>query len=106
MEYLEMFICSNSNTICTGLLVAKVFLYSVQTLKVNLSVLTTESETGAERGDRTQDEEERDPQATVTRVQDSLNDIIALCQRSSQNLDQQQREVVCVCLCVWGGGGE
>uniref|UniRef100_A0A3Q1HLR0 RING-type domain-containing protein n=1 Tax=Anabas testudineus TaxID=64144 RepID=A0A3Q1HLR0_ANATE len=43
--------------------------------------------------DRREDEE-RGHRSTLTRVQDSLNNIIALCHRSSQNLDLQQREVL------------
>uniref|UniRef100_A0A8C3AH36 VPS8 subunit of CORVET complex n=1 Tax=Cyclopterus lumpus TaxID=8103 RepID=A0A8C3AH36_CYCLU len=60
------------------------------------------------------DEEERESDSTLTRVKDSLNDIIVLGHRNSDSLYQQQREVchlkpyvlkllircVCVCVCV------
>lgn len=90
----EVLKCSKSNIN----LLLRIF-YSVQTLKENLSVLATESETGPKAVDRREDEE-RGHRSTLTRVQDSLNNIIALCHRSSQNLDLQQREVVCICMCV------
>ncbi|KAF0027657.1 hypothetical protein F2P81_020398 [Scophthalmus maximus] len=57
---------------------------AIQTLKENLRLLTAESDAGDERGD----------DSTLTRVKRSLNDIIALCHRSSHNLVQQQREVL------------
>uniref|UniRef100_A0A7N6BH30 RING-type domain-containing protein n=1 Tax=Anabas testudineus TaxID=64144 RepID=A0A7N6BH30_ANATE len=69
------------------------FMVLLETLKENLSVLATESETGPKAVDRREDEE-RGHRSTLTRVQDSLNNIIALCHRSSQNLDLQQREVL------------
>ncbi|XP_039994817.1 vacuolar protein sorting-associated protein 8 homolog isoform X2 [Xiphias gladius] len=66
----------------------------LETLKGKLCLLTTESDTGVEGGDGRQDEEERHSESTLTRVTDSLNDIIALCHRSSHNLYQQEREVL------------
>ncbi|XP_035462153.2 vacuolar protein sorting-associated protein 8 homolog isoform X2 [Scophthalmus maximus] len=56
----------------------------LETLMENLRLLTAESDAGDERGD----------DSTLTRVKRSLNDIIALCHRSSHNLVQQQREVL------------
>nr|XP_046257105.1 vacuolar protein sorting-associated protein 8 homolog isoform X3 [Scatophagus argus] len=66
----------------------------LETLKENLNLLTAESDRGVEEGDVRHDEEERDSESTLTRVKDSLNDIIALCHQSSQNLNQQQREAL------------
>ncbi|XP_037637793.1 vacuolar protein sorting-associated protein 8 homolog isoform X2 [Sebastes umbrosus] len=70
------------------------FAVLLETLKEKLSLLTAESEGGVEGGDGRRIKEERDGESTLTRVQDSLNDIIVLCQRSSDNLYQQQREVL------------
>ncbi|XP_010792421.1 chromodomain-helicase-DNA-binding protein 1-like [Notothenia coriiceps] len=64
------------------------FAVLLETLKEKLSVLTAESERADEGG------EERDRDHTLSRVKESLNDIIELCHRSSDNLDQQQREVL------------
>ncbi|XP_070696841.1 vacuolar protein sorting-associated protein 8 homolog isoform X3 [Pempheris klunzingeri] len=66
------------------------FAVLLETLKEKLGLLTAES--GREDGRR--DEEERENESTLTRVKDSLNDIIVLCHQSSQNLYQQQREVL------------
>ncbi|XP_042358575.1 vacuolar protein sorting-associated protein 8 homolog [Plectropomus leopardus] len=66
------------------------FAVLLETLKEKLSILTAESEPG----DRGQGEEERDRELTLTRVKNSLNDIIDLCHRSSDSLNQQQREVL------------
>ncbi|XP_069394788.1 vacuolar protein sorting-associated protein 8 homolog isoform X3 [Paralichthys olivaceus] len=64
----------------------------LETLKEKLCLLTAESGTEAE--DRRHVEDERNDDSTLTRVKLSLNDIIALCHRSSHNLYQQQREVL------------
>lgn len=58
------------------------FLFKIylKTLKENLSLLTAE---------RAGDDEE----GTLTKVEDSLSDITALCHQSSHSLNQQQREV-------------
>uniref|UniRef100_A0A673B0Q9 Vacuolar protein sorting-associated protein 8 homolog n=1 Tax=Sphaeramia orbicularis TaxID=375764 RepID=A0A673B0Q9_9TELE len=45
-----------------------------------------------------EEEQQRDMDSNLTRVEDSLNNIIDLCHRSSHNLTQQQREVHSVCL--------
>ncbi|GLD65220.1 vacuolar protein sorting-associated protein 8 homolog, partial [Lates japonicus] len=66
----------------------------LETLKEKLCLLTAESDTGVEGGDGEQDEDERRSDSTLMRVKDSLNDIIALCHRSSHNLYQQQREAL------------
>ena len=81
-----------------------VFIISLKTLKEKLSVHTAESDGGVEEDERHDDEEKSDGESALTGVKDSLNDIIALCHRSSPNLDQQQREVV-VGVCVWEGPG-
>ncbi|XP_044068934.1 vacuolar protein sorting-associated protein 8 homolog isoform X3 [Siniperca chuatsi] len=70
------------------------FAVLLETLKDKLSLLTAESDRAVEGGNGRQDEEERDSDSTLTRVKDSLNDIIVLCHQSSQNLYQQQREVL------------
>ncbi|XP_055358754.1 vacuolar protein sorting-associated protein 8 homolog isoform X2 [Betta splendens] len=59
------------------------FALLLETLRDNLCVLTAEGGTNEEKNCK-----------TVTTVESSLNDIIALCYRSSQNLNQQQREVL------------
>ncbi|XP_034465327.1 vacuolar protein sorting-associated protein 8 homolog isoform X1 [Hippoglossus hippoglossus] len=64
----------------------------LETLKEKLCLLTAESDAEAE--DRRHDEDEINDDSTLTRVKDSLNDIIALCHRSSHNLYQQQREAL------------
>uniref|UniRef100_A0A8C2I836 VPS8 subunit of CORVET complex n=1 Tax=Cyprinus carpio TaxID=7962 RepID=A0A8C2I836_CYPCA len=48
-------------------------------------------------------EESDEVQSLLRRVEEALHDIIALCQRSSHGLNQQQREV-CVCDPVYGKG--
>ncbi|XP_023286306.1 vacuolar protein sorting-associated protein 8 homolog isoform X2 [Seriola lalandi dorsalis] len=63
----------------------------LETLKDELCLLTAEKETGTEGG-HGEDENPRD--STLTRVKDSLSDIIALCHRNSHNLYQQQREAL------------
>lgn len=62
-------------------------------MKEKLGVLTAETEGEADEADGQWDEQERGCDSTLTRVKDSLNDIVVLCHQSSQNLDQQQREV-------------
>ncbi|CAB1327465.1 unnamed protein product, partial [Coregonus sp. 'balchen'] len=61
----------------------------LKTLKDKLSALTSEKE-GAEKR-REEDGEEESP---LQRVEESLGDIIALCHRSSQSLNQEQRGVL------------
>ncbi|KAL7384136.1 hypothetical protein ABVT39_025073 [Epinephelus coioides] len=70
------------------------FAVLLETLKENLNLLTAECDRGADEGDGGQEEEERDSEITLTRVKNSLNDITDLCHRSSDNLYQQQREVL------------
>ncbi|XP_078129993.1 vacuolar protein sorting-associated protein 8 homolog isoform X2 [Sander vitreus] len=69
------------------------FAVLLETLKEKLNLLTAEGDRGVE-GDGRPNKEESDSESTLTRVTDSLNDIIALCHRSSDNLYQQQREVL------------
>ncbi|KAM3606154.1 uncharacterized protein V6R79_011623 [Siganus canaliculatus] len=64
------------------------FAVLLETLKEKLGLLTAESSSRAD------DEEEADGESTLAVVKDSLNDITALCHQSSQNLSQQQREVL------------
>uniref|UniRef100_A0A3Q3W7P0 RING-type domain-containing protein n=1 Tax=Mola mola TaxID=94237 RepID=A0A3Q3W7P0_MOLML len=59
-------------------------------------LLEVSTKQAAEAGDG----EGRDSYSTLTSVKDSLNDIITLCHQSSQNLNQQQREVMSVCVRV------
>ncbi|XP_038593280.1 vacuolar protein sorting-associated protein 8 homolog isoform X1 [Micropterus salmoides] len=70
------------------------FAVLLETLKDKLSLLTAESDGGVEEENGGGNEEEGGSESTLTRVKDSLNDIIVLCHRSSQNLYQQQREVL------------
>ncbi|KAM7408077.1 hypothetical protein PAMA_001975 [Pampus argenteus] len=71
------------------------FTVLLETLREKLSLLTAEANRGGEGGQTGPDEEdEKDGDSTLMRVEHSLNDIIALCHRSSQNLDQPQREVL------------
>ncbi|XP_076019351.1 vacuolar protein sorting-associated protein 8 homolog [Genypterus blacodes] len=63
------------------------FTVLLKTLKDKLSVLTPQSEAGSDGGN--EDEERK---SAVRNAEGSLNEIIALCQRSSQNLGQSQRE--------------
>ncbi|KAF7652096.1 hypothetical protein LDENG_00101870 [Lucifuga dentata] len=65
------------------------FTVLLKTLKDKLTVLTRHNESGDDRGTT---EEEKD--SALRRAEDSLNDIIALCHRSSQNLSQSKREVL------------
>lgn len=62
---------------------------SLQTLKEKLSRFTSEGEDGNTGGA----EEEGGGQSSLTALRSSLDDIIVLCHQSSQNLNQQQREV-------------
>ncbi|XP_069578670.1 vacuolar protein sorting-associated protein 8 homolog isoform X2 [Brachyistius frenatus] len=64
------------------------FVVLLETLKEKLCLLTAESDRGDGGQDGGQDEEE----STLTSVKDSLNDILAFCHRSCQNLSQEQRE--------------
>ncbi|XP_071376066.1 vacuolar protein sorting-associated protein 8 homolog isoform X3 [Centroberyx affinis] len=72
------------------------FTVLLKTLKEKLALLTPESEGagGGRRVEEEEEEEEEEGEPTLRRVEDSLSDIIALCHRSSQNLNQQQREVL------------
>ncbi|XP_056291216.1 vacuolar protein sorting-associated protein 8 homolog isoform X2 [Pseudoliparis swirei] len=70
------------------------FAVLLETLKETLSLLTAESDRGADGGEGRRDEEERDSDSTLTSVKDSLNDIIVLCQRNSDSLYLQQREAL------------
>ncbi|XP_047458878.1 vacuolar protein sorting-associated protein 8 homolog isoform X2 [Mugil cephalus] len=70
------------------------FAVLLETLREKLSLFTAESDRGAEGQAGTQDDDEIDNESTLMRVKESLNDIIAFCQRSCQNLDRQQREVL------------
>lgn len=71
-----------------------ILMISPKTLKEKLNVFTSESE-GENRGG---DKEERSNESPLTSVKDSLDDIITLCHQSSQNLSQQQREVMSVSI--------
>ncbi|KAM3862544.1 vacuolar protein sorting-associated protein 8 homolog, partial [Diretmus argenteus] len=90
------------------------FTVLLKTLKEKLSLLTAESKGGGEGdrggegdgggvgdgggegdgGDGGREEDKEEGESTLRRIEDSLNDIIALCHRSSQHLNQQQREVL------------
>nr|XP_020479091.1 vacuolar protein sorting-associated protein 8 homolog [Monopterus albus] len=70
------------------------FAVLLEMLKERLSLFTAECDRGVEGGDGRQDEEEGNQESILTKVKDSLNEIIALCHRSSHNLDQHQREVL------------
>ncbi|XP_054455797.1 vacuolar protein sorting-associated protein 8 homolog isoform X2 [Anoplopoma fimbria] len=70
------------------------FTVLLETLKEKLSLLTAESDGGANGGDGRRDEEKRDSESSLTGVKDSLKDIISLCHRNSDSLYQQQREVL------------
>uniref|UniRef100_A0A8C3AJY3 Vacuolar protein sorting-associated protein 8 homolog n=1 Tax=Cyclopterus lumpus TaxID=8103 RepID=A0A8C3AJY3_CYCLU len=70
------------------------FAVLLETLKETLSVLTAESDRAADGGEGRRDEEERESDSTLTRVKDSLNDIIVLGHRNSDSLYQQQREAL------------
>uniref|UniRef100_A0A667YJY9 VPS8 subunit of CORVET complex n=1 Tax=Myripristis murdjan TaxID=586833 RepID=A0A667YJY9_9TELE len=65
-----------------------------------LSLLTVESEQGERDGTTLEEEGE----LMLRRVEDSLTEIVSLCHRTSQNLNQKQREVVIVCDPVYGKG--
>lgn len=68
------------------------FAVLLETLNQKLCLLTAESDGGVEGESRGQNKDEEDSESTLTRVKDSLNDIIVFCHQSCQNLDQQQRE--------------
>ncbi|XP_068597808.1 vacuolar protein sorting-associated protein 8 homolog [Brachionichthys hirsutus] len=70
------------------------FAVLLATLKEKLTLLTAESDGGGTRGGAGQTEEETDGEPTLAAVKEALDDIVALCRRSSQNLYQQQREVL------------
>ncbi|XP_068183630.1 vacuolar protein sorting-associated protein 8 homolog isoform X2 [Antennarius striatus] len=71
------------------------FAVLLATLKENLVLLTAESDGGETGGGAGRDEEEEtEGGSTLAAVKESLDDIIALCHQSSQNLYQQQREVL------------
>lgn len=63
---------------------------SLQTLKEKLGCFTSEGEDGIPGGA----EEEGGGESSLTALRSSLDDIIVLCHQSSQNLNQQQREVI------------
>ncbi|KAL1021743.1 hypothetical protein UPYG_G00017420 [Umbra pygmaea] len=65
----------------------------LKTLKDKLRTLTGEEEEGVLKSSRVE-EEEGGERAPLDRVEEALNDIIALCHRSSQSLNPQQREVL------------
>ncbi|XP_045063331.1 vacuolar protein sorting-associated protein 8 homolog isoform X3 [Coregonus clupeaformis] len=65
----------------------------LKTLKDKLSALTSEKE-GAEKRSEEEGEREREEESPLQRVEESLGDIIALCHRSSQSLNQEQRGVL------------
>lgn len=68
-----------------------------QTLKGKLHKLALES-SDSDKPDGEEDETADEVQSPLQRVEEALHDIIALCQRSSSGLNQQQREV---CICVY-----
>ncbi len=71
-----------------------------QTLKGKLHKLALEG-SEADKPDGEEEEAGDEVPSLLHRVEEALHDIIALCQRSSHGLNQQQREVcVCVCVCV------
>lgn len=63
---------------------------SLQTLKEKLSSFTPEGADGNTGGA----EEQGDSESSLTALRSSLDDIVVLCHQSSQNLNQQQREVL------------
>ncbi|XP_056147322.1 vacuolar protein sorting-associated protein 8 homolog isoform X2 [Lampris incognitus] len=69
------------------------FTVLLKTLKEKLTLLTSESDEECEGDDEGKLREE-EGESSLRKVVTSLDDIIALCHRSSQNLDQQQREVL------------
>ncbi|XP_041645412.1 vacuolar protein sorting-associated protein 8 homolog [Cheilinus undulatus] len=68
------------------------FTVLLETLKEKLSLLTTKTDRGGE--DENAAEEEGAGKSALIKVKDSLNNIIDLCHHSSENLYQQQREVL------------
>lgn len=66
------------------------FAVLLETLKEKLSRFTSEGEDGNTGGA----EEEGGGESSLTALRSSLDDIIVLCHQSSQNLNQQQREVL------------
>lgn len=73
------------------------YILSLKALKGKLSLLTIES---SREGRGPTEDEEKESKPTVTIVEESLDGIITLCHRSSQNVDQLQREVISVCVCM------
>uniref|UniRef100_A0A673AWD4 Vacuolar protein sorting-associated protein 8 homolog n=1 Tax=Sphaeramia orbicularis TaxID=375764 RepID=A0A673AWD4_9TELE len=73
------------------------FTVLLETLTEKLSLLSSVID-GSGGEDGGEEEQQRDMDSNLTRVEDSLNNIIDLCHRSSHNLTQQQREVHSVCL--------
>lgn len=67
-----------------------------QTLKGKLHKLALEG-SEADKPDGEEEEAGDEVPSLLQRVEEALHDIIALCQRSSHGLNQQQREV-CVCV--------
>lgn len=63
---------------------------SLQTLKEKLGCFTSEGQDGIPGGA----EEEGGGESSLAALSSSLDDIIVLCHQSSQNLNQQQREVI------------
>ncbi|XP_026164373.1 vacuolar protein sorting-associated protein 8 homolog isoform X2 [Mastacembelus armatus] len=70
------------------------FAVLLETLKNKLSLLTAECDRGDEGGYERQDEEGQHQESALMSIKNSLNDIIALCHRSSQNLYLQQSEAL------------
>ncbi|KAK2848630.1 hypothetical protein Q5P01_008464 [Channa striata] len=68
------------------------FAVLLETLKENLCLLMAGSDAGPKGGDGGHGEGDRYGESTVMKTQDTLNNIIALCHRSSHNLDQHQRQ--------------
>lgn len=69
--------------------------YPLKTLKDSLCAIAVESGGGGADG---QNEEETNGDVKLTRVNDSLSNIISLCHRNCQKLDQDQRKVSCFCV--------
>ncbi|XP_030012334.1 vacuolar protein sorting-associated protein 8 homolog isoform X2 [Sphaeramia orbicularis] len=69
------------------------FTVLLETLTEKLSLLSSVID-GSGGEDGGEEEQQRDMDSNLTRVEDSLNNIIDLCHRSSHNLTQQQREAL------------
>ncbi|KAM9847376.1 vacuolar protein sorting-associated protein 8 homolog [Aulostomus maculatus] len=67
------------------------FIVLLEVLKGKLTLLIDESNKG---GDPKENDDVEESESAVASVEESLNDTIALCYRSSQNLDQPQREAL------------